>query len=213
MNKKIFVIRHGETNYNRSGLVQGRGIDAPLNELGLRQAELFYKFYKHIKFDKVYTSSLVRTKQTVKGFIDAGVPYESYSGFDEISWGNQEGLKVVHEVHTGENSILKRWASGDLTAKYDKGESPLDVMNRQKEIMTTLLKKENEKTILICMHGRAMRILLSWMSNCKLSEMDQFKHTNTCLYKIEYDGRFVIKERNLTEHLVGLDITKYSSGS
>ena len=70
------MIRHGETEYNRQGIVQGSGIDADLNETGRNQAEAFYQKYKDIPFDKVYTSALVRTHQTVEKFIEAGIPHE-----------------------------------------------------------------------------------------------------------------------------------------
>ena len=43
--KDIYLIRHGETDYNRLGVVQGSGIDADLNELGQRQAKAFFDHY------------------------------------------------------------------------------------------------------------------------------------------------------------------------
>jgi len=61
--KKIYLIRHGQTDYNLKGIVKGSGIDAPINENGRKQAELFYNAYQHIAFDKVYTSKLQRSKQ------------------------------------------------------------------------------------------------------------------------------------------------------
>ena len=44
--KDIYLIRHGETDYNRMGVVQGSGIDADLNELGNRQAQAFFEHYQ-----------------------------------------------------------------------------------------------------------------------------------------------------------------------
>ena len=40
--KTIYLIRHGETDFNRQGIVQGSGVDSDLNELGLAQAEAFF---------------------------------------------------------------------------------------------------------------------------------------------------------------------------
>ena len=59
--KTIYIIRHGETDYNRQGIIQGSGVDSDLNETGRIQAEKFFKAYHHIPFDKVYTSELKRT--------------------------------------------------------------------------------------------------------------------------------------------------------
>ncbi len=68
--KDIYLIRHGETDYNRMRVVQGSGIDADLNELGKRQAQAFFEHYQNLALDKIYTSALRRTHQSVKGFID-----------------------------------------------------------------------------------------------------------------------------------------------
>ena len=67
--KTIYLIRHGETDFNRQGVVQGSGVDSDLNELGQAQAEAFFQAYQHIPFDKVYTSALKRTHQSVKKFL------------------------------------------------------------------------------------------------------------------------------------------------
>ena len=82
MEKTIYLIRHGETDLNKRGVVQGRGMDTDLNDFGRKQSEAFYKAYKHVPFDKIYTSTLKRTHQTVKGFIDLNIPWTQYAGLD-----------------------------------------------------------------------------------------------------------------------------------
>jgi probable phosphoglycerate mutase len=67
--KEIYLIRHGETEYNKKGIVQGSGIDADLNETGRNQAEAFHRKYGDVAFQKVYTSALVRTHQTVENLM------------------------------------------------------------------------------------------------------------------------------------------------
>jgi bisphosphoglycerate-dependent phosphoglycerate mutase len=83
--KSIYLIRHGETDLNRKGVVQGSGVDSMLNEWGEAQAAAFFNAYQHVPFDKIYTSALQRTQQSVRGFINQGIPYESYAGLYEIS--------------------------------------------------------------------------------------------------------------------------------
>ena len=89
--KTIYLIRHGETDYNRRGIVQGSGIDADLNDIGEAQALAFFESYQHVPFDKIYTSKLKRTTQSVQDFIALGIPVESHGGLNEISWGINEG--------------------------------------------------------------------------------------------------------------------------
>ncbi|MEM8893303.1 MAG: histidine phosphatase family protein, partial [Bacteroidota bacterium] len=58
--KRLYIVRHGETEYNRKRMVQGSGIDAPINEKGQRQAQAFYNAYKEYPFQKAYISKLQR---------------------------------------------------------------------------------------------------------------------------------------------------------
>ena len=78
--KKIYIIRHGQTDFNLKNIVQGSGVDSSLNERGIAQASAFFDAYQHIKFDKVYTSVLQRTGQSVQRFIDLGIPHEKLAG-------------------------------------------------------------------------------------------------------------------------------------
>ncbi|RYE50114.1 MAG: histidine phosphatase family protein, partial [Sphingobacteriales bacterium] len=72
MLKTIYLIRHGQTDLNKHGIVQGRGMDTDLNDMGRAQANAFFDKYGTVKFDKIYTSVLKRTHQTVQAFIDKG---------------------------------------------------------------------------------------------------------------------------------------------
>ena len=59
----IYIVRHGETNYNVEGRYAGR-IDVPLNDNGIKQAYLIKEKLKDIKFDKVFSSPLKRAYET-----------------------------------------------------------------------------------------------------------------------------------------------------
>ncbi len=205
--KKIYLIRHGETDFNRLGMVQGSGIDTDLNDLGRKQANAFFEAFKHIPFDNVYTSALKRTHQSVHQFVtELNIPHQILSGLNEISWGYKEGRKASPEEDVEYEQILKRWSLGDLDVAFEGGETPLMVLERQKKAIEIILAQENEKNILICMHGRAMRILLCELLNYPLSEMDSFLHTNLCLYELTYTGTmFVVNKTNYKKHLSNLD--------
>ena len=60
----------------------------------------------------------------------------------------------------------------------------------------------NQERILVCMHGRAMRILICQLLNKPLTEMDNFFHTNLCLYEFKYQsGDFELLRENFQDHL------------
>lgn len=203
--KEIYIIRHGETELNRQGIVQGRGINSDLNDLGRAQAEAFYQKYQDVPFDKIYTSDLKRTWQTVQKFIDAKLPWEKLSGLDELAWGIWEGKPNTEEAREAFRKMLQSWENGDYTAHFEGGESVQDVYERLKQPMEVLMTRPEEKTVLLCMHGRAIRVFLCLLLGKPLSEMTEFPHQNTVLYKMGFDnGKFSILEFNSAVHLDGL---------
>jgi len=208
LTKTIYLIRHGETEFNRRGVVQGSGIDSDLNELGFLQARAFFDDYQDIEFDKIYTSKLRRTVQSVQEFINLGIPYEQFEGLNEISWGEKEGKVPNYLEDENYLEIIANWGNGktDIPAATG-GETPEQVLDRQKLAFKEIIARSDEKMILVAMHGRAIRILLTHLLDLPLSEMDTFNHSNLCLYRLSYDyqtKKFSLDLANDTEHLTKL---------
>lgn len=189
--------------------MQGSGVDSSLNETGKAQAQAFYEAYKNIAFDKVYTSTLKRTKETVKGFLDSGFPHVAEAGLNEISWGSNEGKKITPEEDAYYHWMIEQWQKGNTAQRIEGGESPEDVVARQKPVIEKWNQATSEKTILVCMHGRAIRILLCQLLNYPLKSMDMFEHSNLCLYLLEYTGNmYTVKAYNDVEHLKNVPAVK-----
>lgn len=205
--KTIYLIRHGETDYNRQGVVQGSGIDAHLNELGRAQARAFFEAYQDIAFDKVYTSKLIRTVQSVQGFLDKGHTHEAYDGLNEISWGVREGRTPNSMDNDYYRWLVESWQKGQTDLPAEGGESPEDVQKRLLPVVELILSRPEEKTILVAMHGRAMRVLLATLFEQPLWQMDNYPHHNLCLYLLHYDypthSFSIVKQNDLT-HLQSL---------
>ncbi|MEM9896093.1 MAG: histidine phosphatase family protein [Bacteroidota bacterium] len=200
--KTIYIVRHGQTEFNKKNMVQGRGVDAPLNELGKQQAQALFGEFKEEQLDHIYVSSLKRTSETVAHLKAAGVSCSSLTGLDEISWGNQEGKVASKEAKNLYARTVADWSNGKLDQSVGGGESPLDVMKRQKEDWSIIMNSSH-KRILICMHGRAMRILLCWLLHYPLNYMDGFPHQNCAYYQLHWNGAtFTIQRFNETRHLV-----------
>jgi probable phosphoglycerate mutase len=202
--KTIYLIRHGQTDFNKQGIVQGSGVDSSLNDEGHAQARKFFEAYHHINFDKIYVTELQRTHQTVAPFGQKNIPIEIVPEFNEINWGIFEGKLPTPENTKTFLQILQRWRSGELDHCIENGETPLAMFERQSNGLSRILKNETEETILICMHGRAMRSFLCLLTGTTLQNMDNFDHANVCLYKLEQkeDNTFEIILNNYTEHLI-----------
>ncbi len=205
MVKDIIIVRHGQTEYNFKGIVQGSGVDSSINETGRKQALAFFEHYRHYGFDKIYISQLKRTQESIQGFIDLGLPYERLTGLNEISWGTREGKPFTPEENKYYYGMLERWQKGETSWAIEGGEAPDDVAIRQAQAMSHIMKQSDEKKVLICMHGRAMRILLCQLLNYPLSNMDVFLHQNLGVYHLRATkSMYQVIKHNDSKHLEGI---------
>ncbi len=201
MKKKIFVVRHGQTDFNKQGIVQGSGVDAPLNDVGRKQARLFFEAYKDVPFDVVLTSRLIRTHQTMEPFIQNGLPWEQHENINEMGWGIHEGKKSTPDMHQKYKQMVAEWTRGNFDARLEKGESASQLAGRIRRFLEHLKNREEEH-ILVCSHGRAMRCMMAMFKNEPLYNMEYYKHSNTGLFVVDYwKGKFQLQLENSIEHL------------
>ncbi|MBB3698760.1 DEAD/DEAH box helicase [Flammeovirga yaeyamensis] len=204
--KRIYLVRHGQTAYNTKRIVQGRKINADLNENGQKQASLLFDAYKDFPFDKLYVTSLKRTHQTAQGFIDKGLPYEIMPEFDEMDYGEYEGNSIDDCVIDGMTvqGISDEWEKGNFDAFPKGGEHLMDVLRREAEGLEKIMTNENERNVMICMHSRSIRIFLCLLLDMDFDQMKNYAPKNTGVTTIEfneYSGEFKLIEFNNIDHL------------
>lgn len=205
----IYLIRHGETEYNKQMIVQGSGVNSSLNDTGRLQANAFYDTYRTISFDVVLTSVLKRTHETVNQFIKDGIKWEQFPEINEIGWGVHEGKKGVESMKADYARVTGAWNNGDYHARVEAGESAIEMGERLSRFVDQLRRRE-EQNLLICSHGRAMRGLVCVMLEEPLSKMDHFRHANTGLYQFKLDGsQFRLLKENSTDHLGEIETVKW----
>lgn len=195
MQKEIYIIRHGETDYNRLGIIQGQGVDTSLNELGRRQARAFYERYQDAGFEAVLTSRLRRTHETVEPFLQQGLPWEQFAEIDEMHWGTHEGRQSTPEMKQRYSEVTESWKNGDFHASLEGAESAAILAGRI-SLFVKHLRARPESKLLVCSHGRAMRCLMCLLQELPLQNMDNFHHSNTGLYQVQFQGntfRFLLE--------------------
>ena len=99
MTKTIYIVRHGQTDFNIRQVVQGRGVNSDLNQTGLQQSKYLYDHYRHVPFDVIYTSENATTGCTntlspVTFNVSPRIPVE-IAGVDD-------GDRVVRRCDSGE---------------------------------------------------------------------------------------------------------------
>lgn len=177
-------------------------VDTRLNETGKKQSQAFYARFGHLPFKKIYTSTLYRTVETVQNFLEKGIPLEQLDALNEISYGELDGIGASRGNESEYRSLVEQWDQGMTDKSMPGGESPKSVKQRQQPVIEILKTRPDEDLVLISMHGRAMRILLSSLLNLPLTEMKNFSHSNLCLYTLNYDGEvFQLEKRNDISHL------------
>ena len=181
----LFFLRHGETDYNKKGIIQGGGVDSDLNATGLQQANAFFNYYQHIDFDKVFCSTLKRTQQTLEPWKRKGYEPERVEGIKELGWGVHEGRIPTVQHRADFLEIRKRWAQGELDLRVKEGESPREGWKRGFAFIERVYQMHKGERILICSHGRQLRIILSGLLDGDVSRMDHYQQPNTGLHVLE----------------------------
>jgi probable phosphoglycerate mutase len=199
--KEYYIIRHGQTDYNKLRIVQGSGVDSDLNEKGVRQSHLFYDYYKKIGFEYVICSGLKRSYQTIEPFVvKENIPHEKTSLINEISWGVHEGQKGTLEMKQNYDVMVSEWGKGNFDARLEAAESASELANRVKEFVAYLTGLPYQR-VLVCTHGRTLRCLMCLMKGQHLREMENYDHHNTGLFLAEYVGNmFNFKLENDISH-------------
>src|SRR5690606_23455101 len=106
------------------------------------------------------------------------------------------------------NRVIAGWEAGDLHTCVQEGETPAEVRCRLEEALATILSDPDEQTLLVCMHGRVLRMFLCMLTGCPLSEMNKFPHNNTALYRLVYQaGKFTLLDACNTAHLESIKST------
>ena len=151
---KIYLTRHGQTDYNKKELMQGR-TDIPLNETGLAQAKSMQKNVQDIHFNAVYSSPLsraVQTAQIISGFATDEIIRDER--IIEVDFGPYETMDYHH---LGPMMTLF-WMYPEIIPA-PKGVEPIrEMVARTSSFVHDLSQKEYDHVLVVC-HGGIIRAL------------------------------------------------------
>ena len=201
----LYLVRHGETDYNRHHVVQGRGIDAVLNATGRAQAAAVARRLADVPFGVIYTSTLRRAVETAEAIAreHSAAPMHRLADLEEMAWGVYEGRSFTPSVRQALEAITARWRNGEFGYRVEGGESIYDVQQRGRQAIRHILDHHAGETVLVVTHGRYLRVLLATLlETYGLERMEEIPHANTGVNALRWrDGRFEIELLNCTAHL------------
>ena len=164
---KIYFVRHGETIWNKEKKIQGRS-DIPLNEYGKELGMITAKALKDIPFDIVYSSPLIRAKETAEILVkDRNLVIHEDNRLLEMSFGEGEG-ESLPEIHAHPEMKLHNFIHnpGEYTPPAG-GETFEELYDRCKNFMEEIIIPAEKKydTMLIVGHGALIRGFIHNINN------------------------------------------------
>lgn len=164
MGTKLFLVRHGKTQWNMEGRYQGI-TNTSLTAEGIKQGKLAARYLSRVNFSGFYTSPFGRaleTSEIFKKVLKTG--YAVRENLREMSFGKWEGLKF-DDIISKYNNDFQKWLVNPFINPPTQGESFLELIERgEKEINRILSENEDESNILIITHGGfIVAMLVHWL--------------------------------------------------
>jgi len=159
MSGSIIIVRHGRTEFNATGRLQGR-TDNPLDEVGLAQAEAVAAYLQpELLSDTLFVCSpLLRARQTVTAIVDrVGSFFDIDERWIELDYGSYEGLRQA-EVPT---NVWREWRS-DSDFAAPQGESLNQVQERVSQACDDLAQRLNGRTAVVVSHVSPIKSAVAW---------------------------------------------------
>ena len=206
---RIFLVRHGETNWNKEGRFQGQ-IDIPLNHNGKDQAKKTFEYLKDINFNKAFSSSMHRPYETAQLILQKNnnIKINKLDSLVEINHGLWEG-KLEKEIKEEWPILLKNWHDKPEEVIMPEGESIKDVSNRSVKAFEDICfsQEQNDITLLVA-HDAVNKTLICNILGLDYSNIWMIKQGNGGITVIDiFDDPKkdnVISALNITTHLGGI---------
>lgn len=186
---RIYLIRHGQTTGNAKGVVQG-SIDLDLNDIGRGQAEKLAWRFADIPVDKIYSSPLIRARNTAQAIADiAGISVEMVPDIAEIGFGDKWEGKSMEYIRENYPVEAQRLHDAPHLHELDGGESMKTVYDRMHRAIDRIAAENDGKTVVIVTHGCALQNYLCYAKKMPFERLKDIKLLeNTSVTYVEYEG-------------------------
>ena len=180
----LFLFRHGETDWNRQGRLQGH-TDTLLNATGLVQAEALTERLRPHRLDAVVSSDLARAWSTGRIVAEGlGVPLISEPGLREANIGEAEGLYWPEVKSRFGETLTERWFTDD-DAAFPGGETGLETRSRGLAALRRFVTEQPYRRVGVSTHGAMVRQL---MKHALPPGSPPARTRNTVLYILQYQA-------------------------
>lgn len=200
--KRIFLVRHGQTDWNRQMRVQGRE-DIPLNDRGREQARRLARHLSQKNFSAIFASPLSRARETAEIIAaNHNLTPEIASGLAEIDFGDWEG-KIYEEMDEHERAAVTQWLSNPTLRSIPGGESLQQFKKRLESCYEEILDNHAGGNMAIVTHAGAIKVLVAGILEAPLARIPRLRLMTASFSIILYDdwGNPYLELFNGTCHL------------
>lgn len=186
--KTLYIVRHGETDWNKMGKYQGI-TDVPLNENGLAQAKACGEALSHVHFDRILSSDLSRALVTAESIRrNRSIPISIDKRLRELNFGDWEAL-LFSEIEERWPGLIDEMYLKPHIVRVPNGESFKELQERAwAGLQEFISANDEEETLLITCHGGTIRTLLCKLLDISISHCWNFSQGNTAINRVFYNG-------------------------
>jgi len=186
---RLFLVRHGLTDWNTANRFQGKK-DIPLNPEGVRQAGLAAGALEKAGLDAVWSSPLSRAFETASAIGRACcLNVRKHAGLAEIDHGGWEGLKAP-DVETRWPGMLDVWRSEPGKVKMPEGESLTDVLGRSLNAVSDISEAYGRSAVAVVTHDAVLKVLLChWLGMDISAGFWRFQLANASISIVDLDEK------------------------
>jgi len=200
MKRKVYLVRHAESIWNRERRVQGTCQGIPLSPIGRLQAQTLGKRFKQLSFDSVYCSDADRANETARIALGDDYPIVLMSELRELSLGEWEG-RLISEIREEIPGEVEKWYLKP-TAVHIRGQEDLSSFReRAIEVMNRIIASSDSGNILVISHGGVICAYLTHLFNMELDDLWCFSLPNASITTIVLDFRPRLRSFGDTFHL------------
>ena len=200
---RVVFIRHGQTEWNKTGRYQGQS-DVALSGEGIEQAKCLAEYFPVDRLDAVYASDLSRAMTTARIVADRfGLAVQQEKAFREISFGDWEGL-TYQEIVSGWPEAMANFLTHPDVMEIPNGETFAQVQKRaMKRLREIVAEHESQNHVVgIFAHGAVLRTMLTALMQMPLSNVWTLSQYNTAVNIVRFDeARPTVELLNSTAHL------------
>lgn len=199
---KIYLVRHGETAWNRANTYVG-ATDIALNARGREQAEMLAEFLAQSHLQAVYSSDLSRARETAEAIAARhGMQVQPVPGLREVNYGEWEGLNEA-EMVSRYPETYEQWRIDPVSVRIPGGETFGELRERAFEAFREIALAHADSEAVIVAHKSVNRVILCGLLGIDIARYRMVSQGNACLnvVRTRKDG-FVVDAVNETCHLM-----------